>query len=98
MTSLTVDDLAGTKVRTVDHDEAAALGGTAPDAGNDQTIVNATNAPTRITATGAGNAASVTGLAATVDTAHADVTSDALTSTPSAATTASTRARWAPTP
>ena len=39
---VSVDDLAATKVRTVNHDEAAALGGAAPDAGTDQTIVNAT--------------------------------------------------------
>ena len=41
---LTVDNLAGTKVRGGrGHDEAAVLGGTAPDAGNDQTIVNGRN-------------------------------------------------------
>ena len=69
--AFTVDDLAGTKVRTVNDDEAAVLGGAAPDAGNDQTIVNATNAPDTIVAAGAGSAA-VTGLAATVNTVHAD--------------------------
>jgi Ca2+-binding RTX toxin-like protein len=74
-----VDDLARTSVRTVDHDEAAALGGSAPDTGNDQTIVNATNAKDAITAAGAANAASVSGLAATVNARHADVASDALT-------------------
>ena len=75
---LTVDNLAGTKVRAVGHDEAAVLGGTAPDAGNDQTIVNGRNIADNIAVTGAGNAASVSGLAATVVTAHADVTRDAL--------------------
>ena len=74
-----VDDLTRTNVRTVNHDEAAALGGSAPDTGNDQTIVNATNAKDTITAAGAANAASVGGLAATVNTRHADVASDALT-------------------
>ena len=74
-----VDDLKRTSVRTVNHDEAAALGGSAPDTGNDSTIVNATNAKDTITAAGAANAASVGGLAATVNTRHADVTSDALT-------------------
>ena len=77
--AVNVDDLARTKVRTVNHDEAAALGGSAPDTGNDQTIVNATNAKDTITAAGAANAASVSGLAATVNTRHADVASDALT-------------------
>jgi Ca2+-binding RTX toxin-like protein len=74
-----VDDLASTTVRTVNHDEAAALGGSAPDTGSDQTIVNATNAKDALTAAGAANAASVSGLVATVNTRHADVASDALT-------------------
>jgi Ca2+-binding RTX toxin-like protein len=76
---LSVDDLATTKVRTVDHDEAAALGGAAPDAGTDQTIVNATDANDAIRATGAAGIAAVTGLAATVTVAHAEATRDALT-------------------
>jgi Ca2+-binding RTX toxin-like protein len=75
---LTVDNLAPTRVRTVTHDEAAVLGGTAPDAGSDQTIVNATKVADTIAVSGAGNAASVAGLGATVDTRHADVTRDAL--------------------
>ena len=75
---LTVDNLAGTKVRAVDHDEAAVLGGTAPDAGDDQTIVNGRNIGDNVAVTGAGNAASVSGLAATVVTTHADATRDAL--------------------
>ena len=76
---LTVDDLAGTKVRTVNHDEAAALGGTAPDAGNDQTIVNATQRRRHDRCDRRRrNAASVTGLAATVNIAHADAARDAL--------------------
>jgi Ca2+-binding RTX toxin-like protein len=75
---LTVDDLRATKVRAVNHDEAAVLGGAAPDAGNDQTIVNATNAPDTIAATGTAGAAAVTGLAATVNTVHADPIRDAL--------------------
>jgi Ca2+-binding RTX toxin-like protein len=75
---LNVDDLAATKVRTVNHDEAAALGGAAPDAGTDQTIVNATNANDSITAAGAAGSAAVTGLAATVNVAHAEAARDAL--------------------
>ncbi|HEX6620872.1 MAG TPA: calcium-binding protein [Solirubrobacteraceae bacterium] len=74
-----VDDLAATKVRTVDHDEAAALGGTAPDAGTDRTIVGATNANDAVTAAGAAGTAAVTGLAATVNVAHAEAARDALT-------------------
>jgi Ca2+-binding RTX toxin-like protein len=76
--ALTVDDLAATKVRTVNHDEAAVLGGAAADGGNDQTIVNATNAANTIAASGTAGTAAVTGLAATVTTVHADPTRDAL--------------------
>jgi Ca2+-binding RTX toxin-like protein len=76
---LNVDDLSATKVRRVDHDEAAALGGAAPDAGTDQTIVSATNADDAITASGGAGSAAVAGLAATVNVAHADPASDALT-------------------
>ncbi|MGZ8632598.1 MAG: calcium-binding protein [Solirubrobacteraceae bacterium] len=75
---VSVDDLAATKVRTVDHDEAATLGGAAPDAGSDQTIVNATAANDAITAAGAAGSAAVTGLVATVNVAHAEAARDAL--------------------
>jgi Ca2+-binding RTX toxin-like protein len=74
---LNVDDLAATKVRTVNHDEA--LGGSMPDAGADQTIVNATDANDAITASGAAGSAAVAGLAATVNVAHAEAARDALT-------------------
>jgi Ca2+-binding RTX toxin-like protein len=65
-------------VRTVNHDEAAALGGATPDTGSDQTIVGATNANDTIAATGTAGSAAVTGVAATVNVAHADATRDAL--------------------
>ena len=74
---VSVDDLAATKVRTVNHDEA--LGGAMPDAGTDQTIVNATDANDAITAAGTAGSAAVTGLAATVNVAHAEAARDALT-------------------
>jgi Ca2+-binding RTX toxin-like protein len=76
---LSVDDLAPTKVRTVNHDEAAVLGGPAADTGNDQTIVGATNASDAIAATGTAGSAAVSGLAATVNVARADATRDSLT-------------------
>jgi Ca2+-binding RTX toxin-like protein len=76
---LTVEDLAATKVRTVNHDEAGALGGAAPDAGTDQTILNATNANDAITAAGSAGSAAVTGLAATLNVAHAEAARDSLT-------------------
>jgi Ca2+-binding RTX toxin-like protein len=75
---LTVDDLRATKVRTVGHDEAAALGGSAPDAGDDQTIVNGSGAADTVAVTGAAGHAQVTGLAATVDIRHAEAARDAL--------------------
>ncbi len=74
---VTVDDLAATKVRTVNHDEA--LGGAMPDAGTDQTIVNATDANDAITAVGTAGSAAITGLAATVNVTHAEAARDALT-------------------
>ena len=72
--TLTVDDLTGTGVTTVNNDLAATLGGTTPGAGADQTIINGTDGPDRIVAAGTAGSASVTGLAATVDIAHADAT------------------------
>jgi Ca2+-binding RTX toxin-like protein len=76
---LTVEDLVATKVRTVNHDEAAALGGAVPDAGTDQTILNATNANDAITAAGSAGSAAVTGLAAALNVAHAEAARDSLT-------------------
>ncbi len=76
--AFTVDDLAATDVRTVNHDEAATLGGSDPDTGADQTIVNATNRAEAIAAAGRGGSASVTGLAAAVNIAHAEGTRDTL--------------------
>ena len=77
--ALTVDDLSSTDVREVNHDEAAALGGKAPDTGNDQTIVNGTYAGEAITAAGGGGRATVTGLAAAVNIGGAEGTRDTLT-------------------
>ena len=77
--ALTVGDLRATDVRAVDHDAAAALGGTAPDTAADQTIVNATNGNDALVAAGNAGSASITGVAATVNVAHAEPTRDALT-------------------
>jgi Ca2+-binding RTX toxin-like protein len=76
--TLTVDDLTGTGVTTVNNDLAATLGGTTPGAGVDQTIINGTDGPDRIVAAGTAGSASVTGLAATVNIVHADATRDEL--------------------
>jgi Ca2+-binding RTX toxin-like protein len=77
--ALTVGDLRTTDVRTVDHDAAAALGGTAPDTAADQTIVNATNGNDALVAAGNAGSASINGLAANVNVAHVEPTRDALT-------------------
>ncbi len=75
---LTVDDLTGTDVRTVNNDLAETLGGITPGAGVAETTVNGTNAADRIVVSGAAGTASVTGLAATVNVVHADSGRDEL--------------------
>jgi Ca2+-binding RTX toxin-like protein len=76
--TLTVDDLTGTDVKTVNNDLAATLGGTTPGAGTAETIVNGTNGPDSIVATGSRGSATVTGLAATVNVVHGDASRDEL--------------------
>jgi Ca2+-binding RTX toxin-like protein len=77
--SLTVGDLTGTGVTTVNNDLAATPGGTAPGAAPTQTVVNGTDGPDTIAIAGGAGSASVTGLAATVNIAHADPSRDSLT-------------------
>jgi Ca2+-binding RTX toxin-like protein len=74
--TLTVDDLTGTDVKTVNNDLADVLDGTSPGAGVGETIVNGTERPDSIVATGTGGAASVTGLAAAVNVVHGDASRD----------------------
>jgi Ca2+-binding RTX toxin-like protein len=76
--TLAVDDLSSTDVRTVNNDLAGTLGGTTPGAGVAQTIVKGTDGPDSIVATGSGGAATVTGLAATVNVVHGDASRDEL--------------------
>jgi Ca2+-binding RTX toxin-like protein len=76
--AVTINDLVATDVRAVNSDLAGALGGTAGDAGSDSVIVNATAANDAITAAGTAGSATVTGLAATVNVAHAEAASDSL--------------------
>jgi Ca2+-binding RTX toxin-like protein len=76
--TLTVDDLTGTGVKTVNNDLAATLGGTTPGAGTAETIVNGTTGPDSIVAAGTGGAATATGLAATVSVVHGDASRDEL--------------------
>ena len=77
--TLTVDDLTGTDVKTVNNDLAATPGGTTPGAGNAETIVNGTSGPDSIVATGSGGSTAVTGLSATVNVVHGDASRDQLT-------------------
>jgi Ca2+-binding RTX toxin-like protein len=76
--TLTVDDLTGTDVKTVNNDLAATPGGTMPGAGTAETIVNGTNGNDSIVATGSGGSATVTGLSATVNVLHGDASRDEL--------------------
>ncbi len=76
--TLTVDDLTGTDVRTVNNDLADTLGGTTPGAGTAETIVNATAGNDNIVAAGSAGAAQVSGLAAQVNVLHGDPTRDQL--------------------
>ena len=76
--TLTVGDLTGTDVKTVNNDLAQTLGGTTPGAGVANTTVTGTNGPDGIVVSGAAGTASVTGLAATVNVLHADAGRDEL--------------------
>jgi Ca2+-binding RTX toxin-like protein len=76
--TLTVDDLTGTDVRTVNNDLADTLGGTTPGAGTAETIVNATERNDNVVVAGSAGSAQVTGLTAQVNVVHADPTRDQL--------------------
>ena len=76
---VTVNDLTGTEVKKVNVDLASSLGGTTSDNAADQVIVNGTNGDDTITASGSDGTANVTGLATTVNVAHADAVGDTLT-------------------
>ncbi|HEX6744548.1 MAG TPA: calcium-binding protein [Solirubrobacteraceae bacterium] len=70
--ALTVDDLAGTRVRTINSDLAN-------DGAADTTIVNAADGDDAITVTGAAGSATVTGGPRTLNLRGAEAASDALT-------------------
>jgi Ca2+-binding RTX toxin-like protein len=67
---VTVNDLTGTDVKTVNADLAATLGGTTGDGQTDQVIVNATNGNDAIDVSGDASGVAVTGLAALVAIQH----------------------------
>ncbi len=75
---LTVGDLTGTDVKTVNNDLADTLGGSTPGAGTAETDVTGTAHADAIVATGSGGAATVTGLPATVNVLHGDASRDQL--------------------
>jgi Ca2+-binding RTX toxin-like protein len=76
---VTVNDLTGTDVKTVDADLAATLGGNAGDRQIDSVVVDATNGKDAVEAAGRGTAVAVTGVAATVIIKNTDPATDALT-------------------
>ncbi len=71
---VTVNDLAGTGVTSVDLDLAGALGGTAGDGQTDRVVVRGTNGNDALTVAGGAGDVSVSGLAATVELLHAVAT------------------------
>ncbi len=77
--TVTVDDLTGTGVTTVNTDLAASSGSGVGDGAADHVIVNGTNAGDVINVAGGNGAVSVTGLATTVNIAGAEPANDALT-------------------
>ena len=76
---ITVNDLTGTDVRTVNADLAATIGGNIGDGQADQVIVNGTNGNDAIEVADRNNTAGVTGLAARVNVRNTDPAIDSLT-------------------
>ncbi len=72
--SVTVNDLAGTDVTSVDLDLAGALGGTTGDGQIDHVVVNGTDGNDAFTVAGAAGDVSVSGQAPTVELLHAEAT------------------------
>jgi Ca2+-binding RTX toxin-like protein len=75
---VTVHDLSATDVREVYVDLAGSLGGAAGDGSADQVVVEGTNGGDAISVSGDAGDTRVAGLAATVDTRHAEVANDRL--------------------
>jgi Ca2+-binding RTX toxin-like protein len=70
--AVTVNDLTGTGVTSVDLDLAGALSGSAGDGQTDRVVVNGTNGNDALTVAGSAGDVSVSGLAATVELLHAE--------------------------
>ncbi len=75
---VTVNDLTGTDVTSVNVDLAGSLGGAAGDGQPDRVVVNATNGNDAITVTGDAGGVKASGLAATVAVAHSEAANDRL--------------------
>jgi hypothetical protein len=75
---VTVNDLTGTGVRSVNVDLAGTLGGTSGDGQPDRVVVNGTGGDDRIDASGNADTVKVSGLAATTQVLHSEVANDRL--------------------
>ena len=75
---VTVNDLTGTDVKSVDVDLAATLGGSDGDGQPDSVVVNGTDGNDTINVSGDTDAVKVSGLAATVNVVHPEVGNDQL--------------------
>ena len=75
---VTVNDLTGTDVSSVNVDLAGTLGGGAGDGQSDRVLVNGTNGDDSINVNGDSEALKESGLAATVEILHAEAAKDSL--------------------
>ena len=75
---VTVNDLTGTDVRSVNVDLAGTLGGATGDGQADRVVVNATNGNDRIDVSGDAGTLKASGLAATIQIRHSEVAKDRL--------------------
>jgi Ca2+-binding RTX toxin-like protein len=75
---VTVNDLSGTDVTSVNVDLAGALGGAAGDGQADRVVVNGTNGNDSISVNGDAGGVKASGLAATVEVLHSEAANDRL--------------------
>jgi Ca2+-binding RTX toxin-like protein len=76
--TVTVNDLTGTDVSSVNVDLAGTLGGATGDGQPDRVVVNATNGNDTIDVSGDAGGVKVSGLAATIGILHSEAASDRL--------------------
>jgi len=77
--TITVNDLSGTDVTTVNVNLASSVGGNTGDAQLDNIIINGTSVADVVVVSGAGTSASVLGLAATVNVTACEAANDRIT-------------------